>query len=105
MVASSVRILDRVAHVDLRREMEDDLGPGVASKISAQQIAVANIGNLLEPRRPRNACSRFDRFPVERLSITVTLVAAGDQRVDDVRSDESGATGHDAVHTPAQVRR
>ena len=42
-----------------------------------------------------SSCARFSRRPVMRLSSDDDLVAAGDQRVAEVRADETRPTGDD----------
>ena len=50
----------------------------------------------LAPRA--SAARRFSRLPVERSSMTVHLVAAIEERVDEVGADEAGSAGDQGAH-------
>ena len=53
---------------------------------------------------PRAPPARLASRPVDRSSTTVDLVAAVQQRVDEVRSDEAGSAGHEGSHEAEEAR-
>ena len=92
-------VLDRKTYVDLRGEVEDDLGAHRGEDLGdGGRVSDVDLGSVAPAAI---ACSRFARLPLERLSITVTRSPRASQRVDEIRADEAGAAGHDAVHGAA----
>ena len=99
------RVGDRLAHVDLRGQVEDDVGLRAADHVATPPSRVADV-DLRERGAVRRArCSRFSRLPVERSSTTVTSSPRASERVDEVRSDEAGAAGDESLHAAAASRR
>ena len=84
------RALDRDANVDLRGEVEDDLRTNGVEKVVERLADVADVqlGAGVDVLL-RAADERVDDGD---------LVAARDERVDDVRADEPGSSGHDRPH-------
>ena len=90
------RLLDRVAHVDLRRQVEDELRLELGED-PQDRLRVGDIG--LMQLRPGGQCG----LEVRALAGAQVVdhrnpIAPGDQGVDQVRADESSASGDDAVH-------
>ena len=79
------RVRGGLPHVDLGREVEDDLGPHAVhrSRIRGRRGCRPRRGG---PRR--RAPARFSRFPGREVVEHGDLVAALGQRIDDVRADE-----------------
>ena len=90
--------VDRDAHVRLRREVEADAGCSRRSQSSS-----GSRMSRLEQRAPRPGRSRA--CPVERSSSDEHLVAAREQRVDDVRADEARAPCDDRPHASVSYGR
>ena len=88
--ASCVGPLDRDAHVDLGGEVEADLRPRVVEHLAEPVADVA----LDEPR----ALGHVLALPVREVVDDRHLVAAREQRLDDVRADEPGAPCDDRPH-------
>ena len=84
------RVLDRDAHVRLRREVEDGLGPNCVEEVVERLADVADV-------QLGAAAHVLGRAVDERVD-DGHLVAARDERVDDVRADEAGSSGHDRPH-------
>ena len=63
-------MIHRVADVDLRRQVEDQLGPG-GLEHRGDRVGIADVSDL-QGRPLGDRRLRFSAFPVERESITVT---------------------------------
>jgi hypothetical protein len=90
------RVLDRLAHIDLRREVEDDVGPR-RGEHAAHPVRVADVG-LLEARAARERGGEVLALAGGQVVDDQDLVAAIEQRVDEVRADEAGAAGDQGTH-------
>ena len=90
------RILDRLAHVDLRREVEDDVGPR-ADEHLGHALGVGDVDLVEGDPAAAGAVEVAD--PARREVVDDGhLVAAVEQGVDEVRSDEAGSAGHEGAH-------
>ena len=85
-----LRAVDRHAHVDLGGEVEADLRPRVLEDVGEPGAHVA----LDEPR----ALGHVLALPVREVVDDRHLVAARQQRLDDVRADEPSAPCDDRSH-------
>ena len=83
-------MLDRDADVRLRCEMEHGLGPNLVEEVVERVADVADV-------QDRAATHVLSRAVDERVD-DGHLVAARDERVDHVRADEAGSSGHDCPH-------
>ena len=84
------RILDRDADVGLRSEVEDRLGSHRREEVVERLADVAHV----ELRSGRDVLLAA----VDERVDDGDLDATRDERVDDVRADEAGASGHDRPH-------
>ena len=92
-VAVEDGLLDRPAHVGLRREMEADVRPRFPKRL------VEHAPRHGCPRRPAGLSSfSRSRLPVARLSTTTTSSPRADERVDEVRPDEARAACDNRPH-------
>ena len=88
-----VGTLDGGADVGLRGEME-------APPRAAPRRTTSSSGSRMSRSWSVAASGTFSRLPVARLSMTVHLVAAREQRLDEMRADEPRAPGDDRPHAP-----
>ena len=88
--ASCVGPVDRDAHVDLGAEVEADLRPRVGEHLAEPVAQVA--------LHERHALGHVLALPVREVVHDRHLVAARQQRLDDVRADEPGAPCDDRSH-------
>ena len=90
------RVDDRLADVDLRGEVHDDVGPGGRER-PAERAEVAHVD-----RMQLHAALLRLRDPRPRAAVQVVghrdLGPAIEQRVDEMRSDEAGTAGDDHAH-------
>jgi hypothetical protein len=87
-----VRLLDRDAHVDLRREVKARLGLHLVE----DALCVRADVTLVQGRSVRNVFA----LPGGKVVEEVHLVAAREQAVGDVRADKARPPGHDGAHAP-----
>ena len=90
------RVLDRLAHIDLRGQVEDDVGPR-RGEHAAHAPRVADVG-LLEAGAPRQRAAEVLALAGGQVVDDRDLVAAIEERVDEVRADEAGAAGDQGTH-------
>jgi hypothetical protein len=92
-----------VAHVDLRGEVEHDLGARPLEQLEHRpgvtDVGLDQLGAALERRR--QVLPPAGRDVVHHGH----LVAAVEQRVDEVRADEAGAACHEGPHATAHGSR
>ena len=90
---------ERQAHVDLRGEVEDRLrarrGDDRLERLRVAHVAALQHGAVLE-RAGEVALAAAGEVVDDR-----HLVAALEQRVDEVRSDEAGSAGDEGTHAAA----
>ncbi len=97
------RVLERFADVDLGGEVEDRLGLAVGGDL-AQRPAVADVElEQLSARRQRSL--EVDPPPGDEVVDDRHLVAAHEQRVDQIRADESRSASYQAPHQGADPNR
>ena len=88
-------VLDRDAHVGLGGQVEDRLRPHLVEH-APHGVAVADV-DLAQV----GASGTRSRAPAGQVVDHDDTVAAGEQRVGDVGSDEAGSAGDDRVHAGA----
>jgi dTMP kinase len=91
-VGVEIRLLHRDAHVDLCREVEAGVGPNLREQRAGIGANVADV----QLRAVGDVLARAAGEVVEH----VHLVAACQERVDEVRADEARASCHDRPHAP-----
>ncbi len=98
-----VGVLDRFAHVDLGGEVEDQLGTRLGED-GADRGVVADV-DLGQPGAARERAVEVHPTPGREVVEHGHLVATGEQGVDQIRADESGAAGHESPHQAADPKR
>ena len=81
---------DALAHIDLCREMTDDVESRLAHQPGSRLIRDVH---LVERRRRRNLAA----IPAHQVVDDRDLEAVRDQRVRDVRADEAGSASHESA--------
>ncbi len=73
--------------------------PRDGNAAAVADTSAASVMSTSRSAAPRaNAPSRFERRPVDRLSITCHVVAGIEQRVDEIGADEPGSAGDEGAH-------
>src|SRR5262249_50801720 len=96
------RVRDRLADVDLRREVKDDLRPGLAGQLE-HRLAFADVG-LDQPRARGQRLLEVLAAAGGEVVADRHLLAAPDQRGAQARPHESRPTCDEASHTNADPR-
>jgi hypothetical protein len=90
------RVAERAAHVDLRREVEDRLGP-LGRDHAAQLGRVADVDHA-QPRAALQGTVEVLAAAGREVVDDGDLVTAIEQGVNEVRPDEAGTAGDDRAH-------
>ena len=90
------RVGERAAHVDLGGEVEDRLGRDGDHELG-ERGAVAHVG-ALEPGARRERAGEVRLAAAGEVVDDRHRIAAREQRVDEMRADETGAAGDERLH-------
>ena len=96
-------MIHRVADVDLRRQVEDQLGPG-GLEHRGDRVGIADVSDL-QGRPLGDRRLQVLGLPGREGVDHRHAVSARDQRIDQVRADESGAACDQAVHGRRELTR